>query len=169
MTNSVEKAILAGGCFWGMQDLIRKRPGVLRTRVGYTGGDNNNPTYRNHPGHAEAIEIEFDPALVSYRDLLEFFFQIHDPTTPNRQGNDIGTQYRSAVYTTTDEQLDQAMRSQDVYQAQLTPLGFGDITTEIAPLGEYYYAEDYHQQYLGKNPHGYDCHANTGIAYPGLD
>jgi peptide-methionine (S)-S-oxide reductase len=112
--------------------------------------------------------VVYRPNEVSYDDLLKVFWETHDPTQGYRQGNDVGTQYRSAIYTTTDTQLDQAKRSRDVYQDELGPLGFGTITTEIEPLGVYYYAEDYHQQYLGKNPHGYDCHANTGIGYPGL-
>jgi peptide-methionine (S)-S-oxide reductase len=120
-------------------------------------------------GHAEVVMVVYRPAEVGYDELLRVFWETHDPTQGYRQGNDVGTQYRSTIYTTTDAQLDQAKRSQDVYQAVLSEQGLGEITTEIEPLGEYYYAEDYHQQYLGKNPHGYDCHANTGIAYPGLD
>jgi peptide-methionine (S)-S-oxide reductase len=167
-----EVAVFGMGCFWGAERRFWQLPGVYTTSAGYAGGYTPNPSYEEvcsgRTGHTEAVMVVYRPAEISYDDLLRVFWETHDPTQGYRQGNDIGTQYRSAVYTTTDEQLDQAKRSQDVYQAQLTPLGFGDITTEIAPLGEYYYAEDYHQQYLGKNPHGYDCHANTGIAYPGL-
>lgn len=167
-----ETAVFGMGCFWGAERRFWQLPGVYTTSAGYAGGYTPNPTYEEvctgRTGHTEAVMVVFDPKVVSYDDLLRVFWETHDPTQGYRQGNDMGTQYRSAIYTTTDEQLDQAKRSQDVYQAELTPLGFGDITTEIAPLGVYYYAEDYHQQYLGKNPHGYDCHANTGIAYPGL-
>jgi peptide-methionine (S)-S-oxide reductase len=156
MTNSVEKAILAGGCFWGMQDLIRKRPGVLRTRVGYTGGENNNPTYRNHPGHAEAIEIEFDPALVSYRDLLEFFFQIHDPTTRDRQGNDVGSSYRSEIfYTSDDQRLVSLDMIEDVNASGLWP---GRVVTDVTPAATFWEAEPEHQDYLERIPNGYTCH-----------
>ena len=141
--NNLHDIYLAGGCFWGMQDLIRKRPGVLRTRVGYTGGDNNNPTYRNHPGHAEAIEIEFDPALVSYRDLLEFFFQIHDPTTRNRQGNDVGSSYRSEIfYTSDDQRLVSLDTIEDVNASGLWP---GRVVTDVTPAATFWEAEPEHQ------------------------
>lgn len=156
MTNSVERAVLAGGCFWGMQDLIRKRPGVLRTRVGYTGGQNDHPTYRSHPGHAEAIEIEFDPSLTSYRDVLEFFFQIHDPTTMDRQGNDRGSSYRSEIYYTCDAQRATALDTiEDVNASGLWP---GRVVTEITPAAEFWEAEPEHQDYLERIPNGYTCH-----------
>ena len=162
---TTERAVLAGGCFWGMQDLIRRQNGVISTRVGYTGGDVPNATYRNHGTHAEAIEIVFDPAKISYRRLLEFFFQIHDPTTRNRQGNDIGTTYRSAIYASDDEQLQIALKVRDQYQAALDAAGHGSrITTEIAPAGAFYFAEPYHQQYLAKNPGGYCGLRGTGVS-----
>jgi len=156
VANEPETAILAGGCFWGMQDLIRKRPGVISTRVGYTGGKNDNATYRKHPGHAEAIEIVFDPDQVSYRDLLEFFFQIHDPTTKNRQGNDIGDSYRSAIFYTSDEQKNVAEDTiADVDASGLWP---GKVVTEVAPAGDFWEAEPEHQDYLQRYPNGYTCH-----------
>ena len=165
-------AVFGMGCFWGAERRFWQLPGVYTTSVGYSGGYTPNPSYEEvcsgGTGHTEAVMVVYFPDQVSYDQLLRVFWETHDPTQGYRQGNDVGTQYRSTIYTTTDEQLDQAKRSRDVYQAELTPLGFGEITTEIEPLGEYYFAEDYHQQYLGKNPHGYDCHANTGIAYPGL-
>jgi len=167
-----EVAVFGMGCFWGAERRFWQLEGVVTTSVGYAGGFTPNPSYEEvctgRTGHSEVVMVVYRPDVVSYDELLRVFWETHDPTQGYRQGNDIGTQYRSAIYTTTDEQLDEAKRSQDVYQAALTPLGFGDITTEIAPLGEYYFAESYHQQYLAKNPHGYDCHANTGIAYPGL-
>jgi peptide-methionine (S)-S-oxide reductase len=151
-----EKAILAGGCFWGMQDLIRKRPGVVSTRVGYSGGDVPNATYRNHGSHAEAIEIVFDPKVTNYRTLLEFFFQIHDPTTPNRQGNDIGASYRSAIYYTTEEQKQVALDTiEDVNASGLWP---GEVVTEVEPAGPFWEAEPEHQDYLERIPDGYTCH-----------
>ena len=153
---TTEKAILAGGCFWGMQDLIRKLPGVLTTRVGYTGGDVPNATYRNHRGHAEAIEIVFDPERLSFRELLEFFFQIHDPTTLNRQGNDVGTSYRSAIFTTSDEQRRFAEDTiADVNASGLWP---GRVVTEVASAGPFWEAEPEHQDYLERIPNGYTCH-----------
>jgi peptide-methionine (S)-S-oxide reductase len=151
-----EKAILAGGCFWGMQDLIRKRPGVVSTRVGYTGGDVPNATYRNHNGHAEAIEIEFDPAVTSYRAILEFFFQIHDPTTLNRQGNDIGTSYRSAIFYTDDTQ--KAVAEDTIADVEASGLWPGKVVTEVAPAGAFWEAEPEHQDYLERIPYGYTCH-----------
>jgi peptide-methionine (S)-S-oxide reductase len=167
-----EVAVFGMGCFWGAERRFWRMDGVYTTSAGYAGGYTPNPSYEEvctgRTGHTEVVMVVYYPDRVSYDDLLKVFWETHDPTQGYRQGNDVGTQYRSAIYTTTDEQLDQAKRSQDVYQAELTPLGFGEITTEITPLGEYYFAEDYHQQYLGKNPHGYDCHANTGIVYPGL-
>ena len=152
----METAILAGGCFWGMQDLIRKLPGVARTRVGYSGGDVANATYRNHGTHAEAIEITFDPAQLSYRRLLEFFFQIHDPTTPNRQGNDIGPSYRSAIFYLDEEQHRVALDTiADVDASGLWP---GKVVTEVAPAGPFWQAEPEHQDYLERYPAGYTCH-----------
>lgn len=156
MSAQTEKAILAGGCFWGMQDLIRKMAGVLTTRVGYSGGDVANATYRNHGTHAEAIEIIFDPSLISFRDLLEFFFQIHDPTTPNRQGNDMGMSYRSGIYYTSEEQRATAVDTiADVEASGLWP---GKVVTELAPAGDFWEAEPEHQDYLERYPNGYTCH-----------
>ncbi|MBT4872236.1 MAG: peptide-methionine (S)-S-oxide reductase MsrA [Marinovum sp.] len=151
-----ERAILAGGCFWGMQDLIRKMPGVLSTRVGYTGGDVPNATYRHHGTHAEGIEIIFDPAKISYRRLLEFFFQIHDPTTLNRQGNDRGLSYRSAIYY-----LDEAQKSaaeQMVSEVNSSGIWPGPVVTELAEAGDFWEAEPEHQDYLERRPNGYTCH-----------
>ena len=156
MGNHRETAILAGGCFWGMQDLIRKRPGVLSTRVGYTGGENANATYRNHPGHAEAIEIIFDPERESYRDLLEFFFQIHDPTTKNRQGNDIGASYRSAIFYTNDEQ--RKIAEDTIADVEASGLWPGKVVTEVSTAGPFWEAEPEHQDYLERYPGGYTCH-----------
>jgi peptide-methionine (S)-S-oxide reductase len=151
-----EKAILAGGCFWGMQDLIRKRPGVLATRVGYSGGDVPNATYRNHGTHAEAIEIVFDPAMLPYRRLLEFFFQVHDPTTRNAQGNDRGASYRSAIYYNSDEQRRVAENTiADVNASGLWP---GKVVTELEPASAFWEAEPEHQDYLERYPNGYTCH-----------
>ncbi len=151
-----ERAVLAGGCFWGMQDLIRRYNGVLDTRVGYTGGDVENATYRNHGTHAEGIEIIFDPARISYRELLEFFFQIHDPSTLNRQGNDRGTSYRSAIYYTSDEQKRVAIDTiADVDASGLWP---GKVVTEVEPAGAFWEAEPEHQDYLERIPNGYTCH-----------
>ncbi len=156
MTSSTERAVLAGGCFWGMQDLIRKMPGVISTRVGYSGGDVANATYRNHGTHAEAIEIVFDPKTISYRTLLEFFFQIHDPTTRNRQGNDTGTSYRSAIFYLDDEQKRVAQDTiADVEASGLWP---GKVVTELAPVGPFWEAEPEHQDYLERYPDGYTCH-----------
>jgi peptide-methionine (S)-S-oxide reductase len=153
---TTERAVLAGGCFWGMQDLIRKLPGVISTRVGYTGGDVPNATYRNHGTHAEAIEIIFDPSQTTYRRLLEFFFQIHDPTTLNRQGNDRGTSYRSAIYFTSDQQKAVALDTiADVDASGLWP---GNVVTEVEPVGDFWEAEPEHQDYLERIPHGYTCH-----------
>jgi peptide-methionine (S)-S-oxide reductase len=156
MTGVTERAILAGGCFWGMQDLIRRIPGVISTRVGYSGGDVPNATYRNHGTHAEAIEIIFDPEKTSFRDLLEFFFQIHNPTTINRQGNDIGLSYRSAIFYTSDEQRQVAEDTiADVEASGLWP---DKIVTELAPAGDFWEAEPEHQDYLERYPGGYTCH-----------
>jgi methionine-R-sulfoxide reductase/methionine-S-sulfoxide reductase len=151
-----KKAILAGGCFWGMQDLIRKLPGVVSTRVGYTGGENSHPTYRKHPGHAEAIEIVYDPAVTDFRTLLEFFFQIHDPSTKNRQGNDVGSSYRSAIFYLDDEQKQVAVDTiADVDASGLWP---GKVVTEVTPAAEFWEAEPEHQDYLEHYPNGYTCH-----------
>jgi peptide-methionine (S)-S-oxide reductase len=148
MTASTETAILAGGCFWGMQELIRKRPGVISTRVGYSGGDVPNATYRNHGNHAEALEVVFDPGIMSFRDLLEFFFQVHDPTTLNRQGNDIGTSYRSAIFYTSEEQKHVAEDTiADVEASGLWP---GKVVTEVTAAGPFWEAEPEHQDYLQK-------------------
>ncbi len=156
MANTLERAVLAGGCFWGMQDLIRRLPGVKKTRVGYTGGDVANATYRNHGTHAEGIEIAFDPATISYRQLLEFFFQIHDPSTMNRQGNDTGMSYRSAIYYVNDAQKQEALRTiADVNASGLWP---GKVVTELAPAGDFWEAEPEHQDYLQRYPNGYTCH-----------
>lgn len=156
MSGSSERAVLAGGCFWGMQDLIRKLPGVVSTRVGYTGGDVEHATYRNHGTHAEGIEILFDPTRIGYRELLEFFFQIHDPTTLNRQGNDRGMSYRSGIYYTSDEQRRIAEETiDDVNASGLWP---GKVVTEVAPAGAFWEAEPEHQDYLERYPHGYTCH-----------
>jgi peptide-methionine (S)-S-oxide reductase len=156
MTGTTKQAILAGGCFWGMQDLIRRRPGVVSTRVGYTGGNVPNATYRNHGTHAEAIEITYDPDVTSYRDLLEFFFQVHDPTTKNRQGNDVGLSYRSAIYYTDEEQKQVALDTiADVNASGLWP---AKVVTEVEPAGPFWLAEPEHQDYLEHYPNGYTCH-----------
>ncbi len=153
---SGERAILAGGCFWGMQDLIRRMPGVLATRVGYSGGEISHPTYRDHGTHAEAIEIMFDPEILSYRELLEFFFQIHDPSTLNRQGNDRGVSYRSAIfYAGEDQKLTAEETIADVDASGLWP---GKVVTEVTPAGEFWEAEPEHQDYLERLPDGYTCH-----------
>jgi peptide-methionine (S)-S-oxide reductase len=156
MSMSTERAVLAGGCFWGMQDLIRKRPGVISTRVGYTGGDVANATYRNHGSHAEAIEITFDPEQESFRGLLEFFFQIHDPTTKNRQGNDMGASYRSAIFYTDDEQ--KAVAEDTIADVEASGLWPGKVVTEVVPEGPFWEAEPEHQDYLLRYPNGYTCH-----------
>jgi len=156
VSETTEKAIFAGGCFWGMQDLFRKRPGVLSTRVGYTGGDVPNATYRNHEGHAEAIEIVFDPQQITYRDLLELFFQIHDPTTMNRQGNDIGTSYRSAIFYLDEEQ--RRVAEDTIADVEASGLWPGKVVTEVTAAGPFWEAEEEHQDYLVKNPYGYTCH-----------
>ena len=151
-----ERAVLAGGCFWGMQDLIRRQEGVVSARVGYTGGDVPNATYRNHGTHAEAIEIVYDPARTSFRRILEFFFQIHDPTTPNRQGNDRGLSYRSAIFYADDDQRRVAEETiADVGSSGLWP---GRVETEVAPAGPFWEAEPEHQEYLERRPDGYTCH-----------
>ncbi len=151
-----ERAVLAGGCFWGMQDLIRKMPGVVSTRVGYTGGDVPNATYGNHGTHAEAIEITFEPETISYRQLLEFFFQIHDPSTPDRQGNDRGMSYRSAIYYTSDEQ--KAVAQDTIGDVDASGLWPGKVVTEVEPVSDFWEAEPEHQDYLERVPNGYTCH-----------
>ncbi len=152
-----KKIVLAGGCFWGLQDLIRKQPGVVATRVGYTGGQVDNPTYENHTGHAEAVEIEYDAEQTSYWKLLDFFFQIHNPTTLNRQGNDMGTSYRSAIFYNDEEEKKQAVDFIDIVnKSKRWP---GPVVTTLEPFTRFYLAEDYHQDYLQKNPGGYTCHA----------
>jgi len=156
MATNTERAVLAGGCFWGMQDLIRKLRGVVSTRVGYSGGDVPNATYRNHGTHAEAIEIVFDPKLTSFRELLEFFFQIHDPTTLNRQGNDIGLSYRSAIFYTTPEQ--EKVARDTIADVEASGLWPGRVTTEVAPVGDFWEAEPEHQDYIERYPDGYTCH-----------
>jgi len=156
MSEAADKAIFAGGCFWGMQDLFRKQPGVLATRVGYAGGDVSNATYRHHGTHAEAIEIVFDPEQTSYRNLLEFLFQIHDPTTRNRQGNDVGTSYRSAIFTLDDEQ--RRIAEETIAEVDASGLWPGKVVTEVAPAGPFWEAEPEHQDYLERYPNGYTCH-----------
>jgi peptide-methionine (S)-S-oxide reductase len=151
-----ETAILAGGCFWGMQDLIRKLPGVISTRVGYSGGDVAHATYRNHGTHAEAIEITFNPEQLSYRNLLEFFFQIHDPTTPNRQGNDRGSSYRSGIYYLNSEQ--ESIARETIARVNASNLWPGPVVTEVKPAGDFWLAEPEHQDYLEHYPEGYTCH-----------
>lgn len=165
MASSTERAVLAGGCFWGMQDLIRRLPGVISTRVGYSGGDVPSATYRNHGSHAEAIEINFDPSRTSFRTLLEFFFQIHDPTTRNRQGNDIGASYRSAIYYTSDEQ--KRIAEDTIADVDASGLWPGKVVTELAPVGSFWEAEPEHQDYLERYPNGYTCHfARPGWKLP---
>jgi len=156
MTVTTERAILAGGCFWGVQDLLRQQPGVIATRVGYSGGDVPNATYRNHGSHAEAVEILFDPTVTSYRRLLEFFFQIHDPTTRNRQGNDVGASYRSAIYYTSPEQ--EAVAEDTIADVEASGLWPGKVVTEVEPAGDFWEAEPEHQDYLQRYPDGYTCH-----------
>ncbi len=153
---TTETAILAGGCFWGAQELLRERPGVISTRVGYSGGDTPNATYRNHGDHAEAVEVVFDPDVITFRDVLEFFFQIHDPSTRDRQGNDVGRSYRSAIYYLSDEQQRVAVDTiADVDASGLWP---GAVVTEVAPAGAFWEAEPEHQDYLRNYPAGYTCH-----------
>ena len=165
-----EVALFGLGCFWGAEEIYWQLPGVWSTSVGYAGGHTPHPSYEEvcsgRTGHTEAVRIVFDPAVVSYEALVKIFFEVHDPTQGMRQGNDVGTQYRSAIYTTTPEQEEAARRLTAVYGAELERRGLGAITTEIAPAPTYYYAEDHHQQYLHKNPFGYRCHANTGVRFP---
>ncbi|MDC0659216.1 peptide-methionine (S)-S-oxide reductase MsrA [Leisingera sp. SS27] len=154
--STTERAVLAGGCFWGMQELIRKRPGVISTRVGYTGGDVPNATYKNHGTHAEGIEIIFEPAVTSFREMLEFFFQIHDPTTVNRQGNDLGMSYRSAIYYADETQ--KAVAEDTIADVNASGLWPGKVVTEVEPVGDFWEAEPEHQDYLQRLPTGYTCH-----------
>ena len=156
MSDTSERAILAGGCFWGVQQLVRRLPGVISTRVGYSGGDVPNATYRNHGTHAEAIEINFDPARISFRDLLEFFFQIHDPSTLHRQGNDIGMSYRSAIFYTSEAQ--RAVAEDTIADVDASGLWPGKVVTEVEPAGDFWEAEPEHQDYLERIPKGYTCH-----------
>jgi peptide-methionine (S)-S-oxide reductase len=156
MAATTERAILAGGCFWGMQQLVRRLPGVVSTRVGYSGGDVKNATYRNHGTHAEAIEITFDPSQTSFRDLLEFFFQIHDPSTLNRQGNDRGASYRSAIFYTSEEQ--RRVAEDTIADVEASGLWPGKVVTELSPAGDFWEAEPEHQDYLERYPNGYTCH-----------
>ena len=153
----IKKITLAGGCFWGLQELIRKHDGVIATRVGYTGGNVENPTYHNHEGHAEAVEIEYDDTKTSYKKLLDFFFQIHNPTTSNQQGNDRGTSYRSAIFYGSKEEKREALDFIDIVNK--SKRWKYPVVTTLEPLGKFYVAEDYHQDYLQKNPGGYTCHA----------
>ena len=152
-----KKIVLAGGCFWGLEDLIRPQPGAVNTEVGYTGGKNENPTYENHPGHAEAVEIEYDPEKTSYKKLLDFFFQIHNPTTLNQQGNDVGTSYRSAIFYANEEEKKEAEDFIGIVNA--SKRWKDPVVTTLEPLNVFYKAEGYHQDYLQKNPGGYTCHA----------
>ncbi len=154
--SKMETAILAGGCFWGMQDLIRKLPGVLSTRVGYSGGDVPNATYRNHGTHAEAIEVVFDPDMLTFRNVLELYFQIHDPTTVNRQGNDQGSSYRSGIYYTSDTQ--RTVAQETIVEVNASGLWSGEVVTEVLPAGPFWVAEPEHQDYLQRYPNGYTCH-----------
>nr|WP_227464634.1 peptide-methionine (S)-S-oxide reductase MsrA [Nocardioides lijunqiniae] len=163
-------AIFGLGCFWGAEEIYWKTPGVWSTSVGYAGGHTPHPSYEEvcsgRTAHTEAVRIVFDPARVSYADLIKTFFEVHDPTQGMRQGNDVGTQYRSAIYVTSPEQEKVARELTDVYGAELARRGLGEITTEVRDAPTYYYAEDQHQQYLAKNPFGYRCHANTGVKFP---
>ena len=166
----LEVAIFGLGCFWGAEEIYWRLPGVWSTSVGYAGGTTPHPSYEEvcsgMTGHTEAVRVVYDPTVVSYETLVKTFFEVHDPTQGMRQGNDVGTQYRSAIYTTTPQQEEVARRLTEVYAAELARRGLGPVTTEIKPAPDYYYAEDHHQQYLDKNPHGYRCHANTGVAFP---
>ena len=173
-STQLQQAVFALGCFWGAERVFWQTPGVFTTSVGYAGGLTPNPTYQEvctgETGHTEVVMAVFDPAQVSYRDLLRVFWENHDPTQGMRQGNDVGTQYRSAIYTTDDAQRAEARRSLEAYQGELSKAGHGTITTEILPLDTYYYAENYHQQYLAKNPGGYCGLGGTGVSCPvGLD
>lgn len=154
--SQVERAVLAGGCFWGMQDLFRKLPGVSNTRVGYTGGEVANATYRNHGNHAEAIEVNYDPEVISFRQLLEFFFQVHDPTTVDRQGNDLGPSYRSAIFYTSSEQ--KKVSEEVITAVDASAKWPGKVVTQVVPASDFWEAEPEHQDYLVRNPNGYTCH-----------
>jgi peptide-methionine (S)-S-oxide reductase len=168
-----EVAIFGLGCFWGAEEIFWQVPGVWSTSVGYAGGETPHPSYEEvcsgRTGHTEAVRVVYDPAKVDYATLVKKFFEVHDPTQGMRQGNDVGTQYRSAIYTTTPEQTAVAERLTKVYAEELARRGYDAVTTEIAPAPAYYYAEDHHQQYLAKNPHGYRCHATTGVPFPEVD
>ncbi|MBM3703581.1 MAG: peptide-methionine (S)-S-oxide reductase MsrA [Actinobacteria bacterium] len=165
-----ETAYFATGCFWGAERRFWQMEGVTNTRVGYIGGTSPNPTYKEvcsgSTGHAEVVKVEFDMNRITYQKLLIAFWQMHDPTTLNRQGNDIGTQYRSAIYYVNQNQREEALRSKEIYQSELSRLGFDEITTEVTAAPEFWDAEEYHQRYLEKNPNGYDCHATTGVPFP---
>lgn len=165
-----ETAYFATGCFWGAERRFWQMEGVTNTRVGYMGGTSPNPTYKEvcsgRTGHAEVVKVEFDVNRITYQTLLIAFWQMHDPTTLNRQGNDIGTQYRSAIYYVNQNQHEEALRSKEIYQSELSRLGFDEITTEVTAAPEFWDAEEYHQRYLEKNPNGYDCHATTGVPFP---
>ncbi|MFF0221567.1 peptide-methionine (S)-S-oxide reductase MsrA [Streptomyces sp. NPDC004629] len=156
MSDNEQKALLAGGCFWGMQELIRRQPGVLTTRVGYSGGEVSHPTYRNHGNHAESIEITFDPTVTDYRTVLEYFFQIHDPTTKDRQGNDMGASYRSAIFYLDDQQ--RRIAEDTIADVEASGLWPGPVVTEVVPAGTFWAAEPEHQDYLQRYPNGYTCH-----------
>ena len=168
--DGLEVAVFGLGCFWGAEEIYWQLPGVWSTSVGYAGGSTPHPSYEEVcsglTGHTEAVRVVYDPAVVSYDTLVKTFFEVHDPTQGMRQGNDVGTQYRSAIYTTTPEQAEVAERLTKVYGEELAARGLGPITTEVRPAPDYYYAEDVHQQYLAKNPYGYRCHANTGVPFP---
>jgi peptide-methionine (S)-S-oxide reductase len=165
-----EVAVFGLGCFWGAEEIYWRMPGVWSTSVGYAGGSTPHPSYEEvcsgQTGHTEAVRVVFDPSKVSYADLVKAFYEFHDPTQGMRQGNDIGTQYRSAIYTLSEEQAQTAKELTAVYEPELLKRGYGPITTEIKPAGTYYYAEDLHQQYLAKNPNGYRCHSATGVPFP---
>lgn len=165
-----ETAYFATGCFWGAERRFWQMEGVTNTRVGYMGGTSPNPTYKEvcsgRTGHAEVVKVEFDVNRITYQTLLIAFWQMHDPTTLNRQGNDIGTQYRSAIYYVNQNQHEEALRSKEIYQSELSRLGFDEITTEVTSAPDFWDAEEYHQRYLEKNPNGYDCHATTGVPFP---
>jgi peptide-methionine (S)-S-oxide reductase len=165
-----QRAVFGLGCFWGAEEVFWQQPGVWTTAVGYAGGYTPHPWYEEvcggRTGHTEAVLVVFDPAVTTYQALLAIFFEVHDPTQGMRQGNDVGTQYRSGIYYTDDAQRALAEQAKQVFGARLAELGYGAITTEIAPLTDFYYAEDYHQQYLAKNPNGYRCHATTGLTFP---
>jgi peptide-methionine (S)-S-oxide reductase len=165
-----EVALFGLGCFWGAEEIFWQMPGVWSTSVGYAGGHTPHPSYdevcSGRTGHTEAVRVVYDPSVVSYANLVKAFFEFHDPTQGMRQGNDIGTQYRSAIYTSSPEQEETARKLKEAYEPELVRRGYGPITTEIVPAPTYYYAEDYHQQYLAKNPNGYRCHSNTGVKFP---